>query len=630
MSIKSITEYFELNGEFFVTGSNSPILLEGSGNLWYVKTGSVDVFSVQKEGNDVKGARIYLFSVNAGSILFGLDYSDTPGRCFLAVGNTDVQVCRINLTQLLCYFTDHNLLPSFAQLLDTWILSLTAGVARDISLRYDTALDKPGEYSIPENKKIRARKGVLWLHVQQGCITLLDNDISEFAGRKYFPITENSWCMTINPVKTTALNTTEIVKDNLFTEYLAFYHDQVLALENFNIRMLKVDYFVRNKEKIEILKKADKAAWQNIAEILNESPEPSAGFKTNDSLLEACRILGAYLGIKITEPQPDKKRTPGLNEIAHESKFGYRKIALSTDWWKTNSGPFLAFTKKNEPVVLIPLASGTYKVKYPFKKKDIKLTPALAEEIGNTGYTFYKPFPFKQITPFEFLKFIYKSCKQEFTLLITAGIIGGLLTLFLPLVTGIIIDTVIPQSDRLKLYGLGLAIVFSVFALVIAQIIRSLSYIRLDTKIEYLVQSALWDRLINLPVSFFNKFSSGELAAKANSIGRLKQILSFSVINTIIYNSFMVFNLFVLFYYDVVLALLSSSLFVIYSLFIIAAGLKIKKMNYHVIQNENRITSFINQALNSIAKIKIAGAEKLAFKLWTDKYSIKQKGEYQN
>jgi NHLM bacteriocin system ABC transporter ATP-binding protein len=623
MSTSSIAEYFEREGELTVTGNNSPLLLLGSKNVWFIKSGSIDVFSVIKEGTEVKGARIYLFSVSSGNILFGME--EESDRSFLAVGNTNVHIYKLEFDPLLCFLKDSDNLSAFSLLLDKWLLSLTAGVARDVSLRYDIALEKSNNLVIPENKKIRARKGVLWLRIQAGCLTMIDSDINEFNGGKYFPVTENSWCMTIRQVTISPLTTEELLNEDLFFEYLKFYHTQVLALEELNVRMLMVDDFVRNKEKIKILEKVEKAAWGNIAGVLDDSPKTDTELKTKGMLLEACRILCRYLGIKISEPLTDAQKTPGLNEIAQSSKFEYRKITLNHGWWKTNSGPMLAFIGDNDPVVLIPGASGSYKVKIPSKQTETKLTTEIAEQIGNYAYTFYKPFPFKQITPIEFLKFIYQSCKKEFLFMVAAGTVGGLLTLFIPLLTGIIIDSVIPQSDRLRLYGFGLAIVFSVIALIFAQIIRSLSYLRLDTKIDYLIQSALWDRLIHLPVSFFKKFSSGELAAKANSIARLKQILTYSVLNTVIYNFFMIFNLFILFYYDLLLGFLSSGLFLIYLAVILAASIKIKKKNFRIIQYENRITSFINQVLNSISKIKIAGTEKLAFKMWTDKYSLKQK-----
>ena len=227
------------------------------------------------------------------------------------------------------------------------------------------------------------------------------------------------------------------------------------------------------------------------------------------------------------------------------------------------------------------------------------------------------------------LRFTLTSCKKELAYLFAAGGYWRLLTLFIPLITGIVIDKIIPRSDFNGLFGLGLSVCFSTFALILAQIIRSINYIRFDTKIDSVVQAAIIDRLINLPVGFFKKYSSGELAAKAGSFEALKQILSLSVINTLLFDVFMIFNLFILFYYDFILGLLATLMFALYLVFILKIGIKLKNKNHTVIQHENKLVSLVNQMLNSITKIKIAGVENHAFKLWTDKYSLKQNENYE-
>lgn len=624
----SMENFFKESGELSVNGSNAPILLDGKENIWFIKSGNIDVFSVEIEGDNPKGARIYLFSLGEGNILMGMDLkSGLSNRGFLAVGNTNTQLYKVNATQLAEHLSRSNDYPAFAALIDKWILGINSGIARDSDLRTDISISKAEVITIPENKKIRAKRGVFWIKINPGFLTLLDSDISGFEGCKYFPVTDNAWLMSLKSFETECIPTGLLLKENDFREVLSYYYEQVLTLEELNIRMLLVDDFVRNKEKIEKLKQVNKEAFNSITGILEDAKKTESEFGTKDALLSACKILGDYLGIKIIEPKIDKDdKKPELKDIAQASRFCVRQVSLKEGWEQKDSGALLAFTKdKNIPAVLIPNIKGQYRIIIPSEKINSKLTPDLAGKITDYAWTFYKPFPLKKITPFEFLKFIFQSCKKEVYLLLAAGCVGGVLSLFIPLITGIIIDSVIPQSDKMKLFGFGLSIVLSSFALIFAQIIRSLSYLRLDTKIDYIVQSALWDRLINLPISFFKKYSSGALAAKANSIAQLKQILSFTVINTIIYNSFMIFNLFLLFYYDLMLGFLSSILFLIYLAFIFYIGSIIKDQNNKVIQLENSISSLINQVLNSVAKIKIAGVENLAFKLWTDKYSAKQK-----
>lgn len=622
-----IMEFFAANGTLSVNGSNAPLLLRGAENIWFVKSGNVDVFSVEIEADEPKGARIYLFSLEEGNILMGMNLeSGNSNRGFLAVGNTNTQLLKVTSQKLIAYFKDSGSDDHFSVLIDNWIMGINSGISRYSDMRTDFSLPVSGLAAIPENKKFKGRRGVHWIKTAAAAITLLDSDITDFEGDKYFPVTNNLWLMSLASFETPVLSTKELIKEDGWKPHLDFYHDQVLILEELNIRMLLVDDFVRNKEKIETLKQINQEAKSNISGILEESEPGDAEFKIKDPLLDACRVLGNEIGIKITEPFLDKNKSRlDLKDIAIASKFGIRQIALKEGWHNNDSGPMLSFTKENIPVVLLPDFKGKYKVVIPSEKISTKLTPELIERISDSAWTFYKPFPLKAITPAEFFKFIFTSCKKEINYLAAAGSAGGLLTLFIPLITGIIMDSVIPQSDVSKLLGFGLSIALSTVALILAQIIRSLSYIRLDTKIDFTIQSALWDRLVNLPISFFKKYSSGSLASKANSIGQLKQILSFTVINTVVYNVFMVFNLLILFYYDFTLGAISLVMFSLFLLLIYYAGNDIKKKTYKIILIENQLTSLVNQLLNSITKIKIAGVENLAFKLWTDKYSQKQK-----
>jgi len=623
----SIAEYFEKEGEQSIIGNNTPLLLRGEDNVWLIKSGSVDVFSVSVDGDEQKGARIFLFSVKAGDILMGMNISpDVSERGFLAVGNTNVALYKTSISKLKNFISGSDNFDSFANLADKWILSVSAGIARDSSLRYDLSIEKNNLVSIPGNKKIRARKGVLWLKINSDYVTLLDSDLSSFEKERYFPITDNSWLMTLKPFESECLTSKDLLKDESFWGLLSFYHEQIMILEELNVRMMLVDDFVRNKEKIEILKKIDYSAFTNIAGILDPNLGVNPELKSKDTLIETCKIICGHIGIKLIEPPHNKDKKTDLNEIAQFSKFGFRQISLINNWYQNDSGAILAFTKeKKNAAALIPNFAGRYRIVIPAERIDEPLTPELAAGLEETAFVFYKPLPLKTITPVELLKFIFQTCKKEFILLFAAGSLGGLLTLFTPFLTGIIIDDIIPRADINKMYGFGLSLILSAFALLFAQIVRSISYLRLDATIDVMLQSALWDRLINLPVSFFKKYSSGELAAKANSIAALKMTLTYSVINTVIYNFFMIFNLLLLFYYDPMLGFLSAAIFVLYLILIGFIGIKIKNRNFVVIKLENSIASLVNQLLNSIAKIKIAGTANLAFKLWTDKYAVKQK-----
>jgi len=598
--------------------------------MWYIKSGMVDVFSIGREGNEIKGARTFLFSAESGNILMGMDLEASfSERCFLAAGNINTILIKVSLNSV---FSSQPDIEVLSRMTDKWISDITSGIARETSLRYDISVSAGSEERrkvfFQSNKKIRAKKGVLWLNIESDSISMLESEILRFEEPVYFPITDNSWILSAKEFEAEPVQTNELISRKGFRDYLELYHRKLLDLEELNIRMQLVDDFVRNRVKLERQKELTREAVRSIESVFDNTAIEKGGEKSESSIFLAAKILADHLNIKIWEPPADKdKSEPGLREISQFSKFAIRQLTLQDNWSTTDSSAFLSFTTDTKnPAVLIPNSIGKYKIYIPAENIESKLTIELAARIDSDGYTFYKPFPQKTINVTELVKFIFSSSRKEFIYLLAAGSIGGLLSLFLPMVTGVILDSVIPASDYTKLLGLGLSLVMATLAFLFAQIVRSLSFQRLDSKMDYVVQSALWDRLINLPISFFKKFSSGELASKANSLGTLKQVLSLTVINTVIYNAFLIFNLILLFYYDWLLGLLSSLLFSLFITTVIILGIKIKEINNGIIKIENGIASLVNQLLNSISKIRIAGVENLAFKLWADKYVVQQKG----
>ena len=68
------------------------------------------------------------------------------------------------------------------------------------------------------------------------------------------------------------------------------------------------------------------------------------------------------------------------------------------------------------------------------------------------------------------------------------------------------------------------------------------------------MQSAMWDRLIALPLHFFRDYSAGDLAIRAMNIEAIRQTLSVAVLSPLLNGVFSIFNLGLLIYYDSILA----------------------------------------------------------------------------
>jgi ABC-type bacteriocin/lantibiotic exporter with double-glycine peptidase domain len=249
----------------------------------------------------------------------------------------------------------------------------------------------------------------------------------------------------------------------------------------------------------------------------------------------------------------------------------------------------------------------------------------MAARLKPDAYQFFRPFPAEAINWKDLLKFGLRGTKSDFLLITSVGVAGGLLGLLMPVFTGVIFDKVIPRNDIRELYVLALAVFTSALSIAIFQLVRSFAMLRIESKMDFQLQSAFWDRILNMPVSFFRQYSSGELATKANTLSNLRRALSRSVISFLVSGLFSIFNYFLLFYYDPLLALVTTGIFFLSIGILGAFGLNIYRNQKNIIALQNKISGLLIQFLNSISKLKIAGAEVSAFSLWADKFSNSKK-----
>jgi ATP-binding cassette subfamily C protein len=278
---------------------------------------------------------------------------------------------------------------------------------------------------------------------------------------------------------------------------------------------------------------------------------------------------------------------------------------------------------------LLPRSRGRYECIDPAANTRGLVTAEVAAGINIEAHQFYRPFPDQPIKGHHLVAFGLRSCVRDLVYVTLAGICGGLLTLLVPVLTGTIFDTVIPRSEYHTLYLYAALIFVSSIAIALFQLVRSFGMLRIETRLDFTLQSAVWDRLLNLPVPFFRKYQAGELAASANSIMMLRKILSDTVIYSLLGAIFMSFNIVLLFIYDAMLAVYIGMIMVFSLLCVLYISRSIMKRQRSIITLQNRIFGMLTQFLSSISKIRIAGAEVHAFSRWAGLFSENKSHTYE-
>jgi NHLM bacteriocin system ABC transporter ATP-binding protein len=622
-------------GQVTTTGGNQSFPLTDPESVWYIAKGYVDVFSVSIENDQPSGSRLYFFTSGEGEFLFGIRNAESGfDRGLIAVPSPDAEIIRIELGQIKELWVRPEFSDKLTSQLELWIGHLSHAISKDVNPRTDLMIEAASELTLNADIKARSKKGIVWVEFLSGDALFLGmKEIDDSGAKRKFPISQDSWFQTLETSMVNTYKTADIILQNDFWGYLDNFYEVIFYCDFFNTGLNSVDEFNRLNEKALHDSRIRSSAFIKIASVLNDNLRKTYIVTSEEPILAACRYVADYAGITLTVPLKPKgvESFPlTLNDIIRSSRFRSRKVKLTDNWWKKDNGPLLAFTLTgNFPVALIPQGAGKYEYISPGEKVRQPLTEETASKLEFTAHQFYRPFPDQPIKGFDLIRFGMKSCVKDVVLLILVGLGGGLLTTLVPLLTGVIFDKVIPHSDYHQLYIYGMAIFFSIVAIVIFQLVRSFAMIRVETKLDFSLQSAIWDRLLNLPVPFFRRYQAGELAAKANSIMMLRKILSESVIYSVLGSIFMVFNFVLMFFFQATLSLYILGFLLIYLLAILLIGKKIQKHQRVIIHLQNRIFGMLIQLLSSISKIRIAGAEVHAFSQWAEDYSVNKRQSFE-
>ncbi|MBR2520899.1 MAG: NHLP family bacteriocin export ABC transporter peptidase/permease/ATPase subunit [Oscillospiraceae bacterium] len=307
-----------------------------------------------------------------------------------------------------------------------------------------------------------------------------------------------------------------------------------------------------------------------------------------------------------------------------------RNVKLTEVWYKDCTGPILAFNKETgDTLALLP---GKYSGYFFYDReagKNRKLDKRTAEQLDEDATVFYRPLPQKEVGRIDMIRYLMKGVSHSdivfliiLTLLVTgAGILLPMVTRFL---TGYVLDTGATGAFA----GTVIFLTCTLAATAVLNAVKNLAVTRMKIKTSIPLSAAIMARMINLPASFFRDYSAGDLASRFHSLnqmctylveyiftGGLTVLLSLLYIGQIAhYASGMIIPALL------VLLLLSG-------MGGIALSMR-RKVNKRIMHSNAENSGLTYDLISGVQKIRLAGAEKRAFSLWGNSYSVKLNSKY--
>ena len=264
--------------------------------------------------------------------------------------------------------------------------------------------------------------------------------------------------------------------------------------------------------------------------------------------------------------------------------------------------------------------------------KTITSTEVAQKFFAEDAICFYDPLPMKNLGIPDLLWYMWKCISVgDIVLVLIATFVLTMLGFIGPKVMSLITgpDRILSSRNLSALWrvpGYSSSVQHDVSQLV--QPIRTLLMQRINTKTSQAVESSVMMRLLALPISFFRKYSAGELSSRATSISSLCSMMINSVFSIGLSSLMSLLYVAQIFEFAPALVVPSIIIIVLTVLLSLLSSLVQIGVSRKRMELDAKETGMSYAILNGMQKVKLSGSEKRVFARWGRLYSQGAKLDY--
>ena len=341
-------------------------------------------------------------------------------------------------------------------------------------------------------------------------------------------------------------------------------------------------------------------------------------------------ILKFYHQKPVEIPDTIRDVNDQLEYVLRPTGLMTREVELEEGWQNDAYGPMLGYLKEaGTAVALLPGTIYGYYFKDPATGKRTRITRKTARLFSREALCFYQPLPMKKLGIPDLLKYMKNSITHgDLVVIVLATLAVQLVGMIEPRVYSLVTGKVLEGHNMNLMAGVGVFLLTSAFAAQLIGLVRSLLMQRINTKTSQAVQASVMMRILSLPVSFFRRYSSGELSSRAGSVNSLCSMMLNNILS--IGLSSLLSLLYVAQIFSFAPALVWPSLLIILATVVMSLavsfvqiGISRKRMK---LSAEEQGMSYA--VMNGIQKIRLSGSEKRVFARWGRLYAKGAQLEY--
>ena len=236
---------------------------------------------------------------------------------------------------------------------------------------------------------------------------------------------------------------------------------------------------------------------------------------------------------------------------------------------------------------------------------------ALPRRIGSTptsrfGWGWFSPLIFKY--------------RKSLLLVFVTSLLAQLFGLGVPLLIQQIIDKVLSQGNLSSLNVLGTVMISLALFQGLLLVLRTYIFVDTTDRMDLTLGSAVIDRLISLPLSFFEKRPVGELSQRIGELNTIRGFLTGTALVSVLNIIFAVMYLVVMIIYSPLLTMVSLSTLPLYLLLVFGVAPLYRHLLRQRAQAQAKTQSHLIEVLSGIQTVKAQHFELTARWKWQDRY----------
>ncbi|MFF0024714.1 NHLP bacteriocin export ABC transporter permease/ATPase subunit [Streptomyces sp. NPDC005496] len=573
-------------------GSNR-LDLEGPQVLWLVAAGAMDLFAVDAA---LQGHWHHLGRLEAGSLLLGPVAG--PQHTLVGRPSRDCAVRRIGLrelyqqapTQTWSYdaYGNPQYVPPTSSPLE---YALALGVGRSLSILFQAPM-------ATESAAAPTDDDVFWMQVPPGSVQYGSLYGAEAAA--------------------------DLLMDPGVWQGMVDQQYRLLATLDRWIERLEEHHEHRTAAGIEageaVRAQADRTLLASIGRQSGRRPTAADA----DATYAACELVARAAGITLAQPArggADGERLDPVERIALASRVRARAVRLDGRWWRDDIGPLVGHRAVSGAPVALLWRRGGYVAVHPSSGRETPVEKANAAEFEPRGVMFYRPLPERRLSPLRLMRFCLRGSGGDLRNLAISGLVTVAIGALVPIATGKVLGEYVPKAQHGLIAQVCLAVMVSGVVSAAFMLLQNLTVLRMEGRIEAVLQPAVWDRLLRLPTTFFTSRSTGELASAAMGISSIRRLLAGVGPTVLQAGTVGAMNLGLLLWYSVPMALAAIGMLVVIAAVFLGLGLWQVRWQRRLVVLGNKLNNQAFQTLRGLPKLRVAAAENYAYAAWAGEFA---------